>query len=222
LTKRNRKKHNGWTGGIRSIEVGETLRIVPYWEGGLASSDRLDIIIDPGPAFGAGNHPATLMALQLLEVALRRLSADVQFPSLLDLGTGTGILAIAAKRLGAGFTVGTDIDAAAIYSARRNLQLNGLGCENSVELLIGEVESVRGAFKIVTANLVAPLLLKLRSNLGNLVEKFLIISGIADAMAQEVLEAYSSEGFDPVISKNDQGWNAVLFSRRWRRGESPG
>jgi ribosomal protein L11 methyltransferase len=162
------------------------------------------------------------MALQLLEVALRRLSADVQFPSLLDLGTGTGILAIAAKRLGAGFTVGTDIDAAAIYSARRNLQLNGLRCENSVELLIGEVESVKGAFKIVTANLVAPLLLKLRSNLGNLVEKFLIISGIADAMAQEVLEAYSSEGFDPFISKNDQGWNAVLLSRRWRRGESPG
>ena len=214
MTKRNREKHHGWTGGIRSIDVGEKLRIVPYWESGLASSDRLDIIIDPGPAFGAGNHPATLMALQLIEVALNRLSAEVQFPSMLDLGTGTGILVIAAKRLGAGFTVGVDIDAAAIYSARRNLQLNGLKSENSVELLIGGAESVRGTFKVVTANLVAPLLLQLSKNLGNRVEEFLVLSGIADAMAQKVLESYSSQGFTPIISKNDQSWNAVLFSRK--------
>ncbi len=214
MTKRNREKHHGWTGGIRSIEVGEKLRIVPYWESGLASSDRLDIIIDPGPAFGAGNHPATVMALQLIEVALNHLSAEAQFPSMLDLGTGTGILVIAAKRLGAGFTVGVDIDAAAIYSARRNLQLNGLKSENSVELLIGGAESVRGTFKIVTANLVAPLLLQLSKNLGNLVEKFLVVSGVADAMAPKVLESYSSQGFTPVINKNDQSWNAALFSRK--------
>jgi len=194
--------------------VGEKLRIVPYWESGLASSDRLDIIIDPGPAFGAGNHPATLMALQLIEVALNRLSGEVQFPSMLDLGTGTGILVIAAKRLGAGFTVGVDIDAAAIYSARRNLQLNGLKSENSVELLIGGAESVRGTFKIVTANLVAPLLLQLSKNLGNLVEKFLVVSGVADAMAPKVLESFSSQGLTPVISKNDRSWNAALFSRK--------
>ena len=120
------------------------------------------MIVDPGPAFGAGNHPATVMALQLLEVALDRSSAEVQFPSMLDLGTGTGILAIAAKRLGAGFTVGVDIDSAAIYSARRNLKLNGLTSKDSVELLIGGVESVRGTFKIVTANLVAPLLVEVK------------------------------------------------------------
>ena len=187
---------------------------MPYWESGLASSDRLDIIIDPGPAFGAGNHPATVMALQLIEVALNHLSVEAQFPSMLDLGTGTGILVIAAKRLGAGFTVGVDIDAAAIYSARRNLQLNGLKSENSVELLIGGAESVRGTFKIVTANLVAPLLLQLSKNLGNLVEKFLVISGVADAMAPKVLESYSSQGFTPVINKSDRSWNAALFSRK--------
>jgi ribosomal protein L11 methyltransferase len=214
LTKRNREKRHGWTGGIRSIDVGERLRIVPYWEGGLASSDRLDIILDPGPAFGAGNHPATFMALQLIEIALNRLCAEVQFPSMLDLGTGTAILAIAAKRLGAGFTVGVDIDAAAIYSARRNLQLNGLKSKDSVELLIGGVESVRGTFNIVTANLVAPLLLELSRNLGNLVEKFLVVSGVADAMAPKVLESFSSQGFTPIISKNLQGWNAALLSRQ--------
>ncbi len=193
--------------------MGEKLRIVPYWETGLAPSDRLDVIIDPGPAFGAGNHPATLMALQLLELALDRLSADVQFPSVLDLGTGTGILMIAAKRLGSGFTVGLDIDPAAIYSARRNLELNGLKSESSVELVIGGADSVKGTFQLVIANLVAPLLLELGKNIAALVENFLILSGIADAMAPAVLELYNLEGFNPLISRNDNGWNAVLFTR---------
>ena len=214
MSKRHREKHHGWTGNIRSIEVGEKLRIVPYWEIGLAASDRLDVIIDPGPAFGAGNHPATVMALQLLEVALDRSSAEAQFPSMLDVGTGTGILAIAAKRLGAGFTVGLDVDAAAIYTARRNLQLNGLTSENSVELLIGGAESIRGTFHVVSANLVAPVLLKLRKELADLVERFLIVSGIADAMVKEVLESYGSEGLDLLTHMDHDGWNAALFARK--------
>ncbi len=159
-------------GNIRSIEVGEKLRIIPYWEIGLAGSDRLDVIVDPGPAFGAGNHPATVMALQLVEVALDQSSAEAQFPSMLDVGTGTGILAIAGKRLGSGFTVGVDVDSAAIYTARRNLKLNGLTSENSVELLIGGAESIGGTFHVVSANLVAPVLLKLREELAGLVRAF--------------------------------------------------
>ena len=201
-------------GNIRSVEVGEKLRIIPYWEIGLAPSDKLDVIIDPGPAFGAGNHPATVMALQLLEFALDRSFSEAQFPSMLDVGTGTGILAIAAKRLGAGFTVGLDIDAAAIYTARRNLKLNGLTSEDSVELLIGGAESIGGTFNIVSANLVAPVLVKLRKELADLVGRFLILSGIADAMAKEVVESYGSGGLDLLVSKDGSGWNAALFARR--------
>ena len=187
LNKRHREKSQWWTGNIRSIEVGEKLRVVPYWEFGLAASDRLDVIVDPGPAFGAGNHPATLMALRLLEIALDRSHAKAQFPSMLDVGTGTGILAIAAKRLGSGFTVGLDVDAAAIYTARRNLELNKLTSENSVELFVGGAGATRGPFHVVSANLVAPVLLKVREELAGLVERFLILSGIADAMKREVL-----------------------------------
>ncbi len=193
--------------------MGEKLRIIPYWEIGLAPSDRLDVIVDPGPAFGAGNHPATVMALQLLEVALDRASAEAQFPSMLDVGTGTGILAIAGKRLGSGFTVGADTDSAAIYTARRNLKLNGLTSENSVELLIGGAKSIRGTFYVVSANLVAPVLLKLRKELTGLVQRFLIVSGIADVMAKEVLESYGSEGLDLLAHIDHEGWNAALFIR---------
>jgi ribosomal protein L11 methyltransferase len=193
--------------------VGEKLRVIPYWETGLATSVRLDVIVDPGPAFGAGNHPATVMALQLVEVALDRSSADAQFPSMLDVGAGTGVLAIAGKRLGSGFTVGVDVDPAAIYAARRNLELNGLTSKDSVELLIGGAECIRGAFHIVSANLVAPVLLKLRKDLVDLVGRFLIVSGIADAMAPEVLESYGSEGLDLLASMDREGWNAALFAR---------
>lgn len=198
--------------------MGEKLRAIPYWEIGSAASDKLDLIIDPGPAFGAGNHPATLMALQLLEFALDRLSADAHLPRVLDVGTGTGIIAIAAKRLGAGFTVGLDVDAAAIYTARRNLELNGLTSENSVELLIGGAESIRGTFHVVSANLVAPVLLKLRKELADLVGRFLIVSGIADAMVKEVLESYGSGGLDLLDQMEDNGWNAALFARKMRAG----
>ncbi len=171
------------------------------------------MIVDPGPAFGAGNHPATVMALQLVEVALDWSSAVTQFPSMLDVGTGTGILTIAGKRLGSGFTVGVDVDAAAIYTARRNLKLNGMTAEDSVELLIGGAESIGGVFHIVSANLVAPQLLRLREKLGNLAERFLIISGIADAMAKKVLESYDSEGLDVLAHLHNEGWNAALFAR---------
>lgn len=214
MSKRHKEKHPGWTGKIRSIEAGEKLRIIPYWEIGLAPSDRLDVIVDPGPAFGAGNHPATVMALQLLEVALDRSSAEAQFPSMLDVGTGTGILAIAGKRLGSGFTVGVDTDSAAIYTARRNLKLNGLTSENSVELLIGGADCIAGAFHVVIANLVAPVLLKLREELTGLAERFLVVSGIADAMAKEVLESYGSEGLDLLAHMDHEGWNAALFVRK--------
>lgn len=178
------------------------------------------MIVDPGPAFGAGNHPATVMALQLVEVALDRSFAETQFPSMLDVGTGTGILAVAGKRLGAGFTVGVDVDSAAIYTARRNLKLNGLKSENSVELLIGGAESIGGTFNVVSANLVAPVLLKLRKELADLAERFLILSGIADAMAKDVLESYDSEGLDLLAHMHYEGWNAALFARN-KSGQSP-
>jgi ribosomal protein L11 methylase PrmA len=92
----------------------------------LAVSDRIPLIIDPGPSFGAGDHPTTIMALELLEEAISEESQTGSSPTLLDVGTGTGVLAIAGKSLGTGFTVGLDIDSASVFTARRNVDLNGL------------------------------------------------------------------------------------------------
>ena len=193
------------------MDVGEKLRLVPYWEKRKAGSNRMEVIIDPGPAFGAGNHAATVIALQLLEVSVRRAAAEMRLPSMLDVGTGTGILAVAGKRLGTGFTVGLDTDAASIYTARRNLGLNGMTSDCSVEFLVGGVESIRGVFHIVAANLVAPLLLRLREDLVNRVGQFLILSGIADSMADQVIQAYCSGGLELLRNIGKEGWNGALL-----------
>lgn len=207
-------------GRVRSVDVGTRLRLVPYWERGAAKSDRLEVIIDPGPSFGAGDHPTTLMALELLEVATSMAEETGPSPTMLDVGTGTGVLAIAGKALGTGFTVGLDVDPAAVFIARRNLTLNK-GCNPAsaeefpaIQMFVGGPESIKGVFEIVAANLAAPTLLKLRDSLVAATGSFLILSGIADAMADEVVRSYSSAGCFTIMRRRREEWNAALLQKR--------
>jgi ribosomal protein L11 methyltransferase len=202
------------------MDVGEKLRLVPYWERGAAKSDRIELIIDPGPSFGAGDHPTTVMALELLELALGKAREIRPSPAMLDVGTGTGVLAIAGKALGAGFTVGLDIDPAAVFIARRNLALNS-GCalstaeaSTSVQMVVGGVECISGVFDVVAANLAAPTLLNLRDSLVAATGSFLVLSGIADAMAEEVIRKYGSAGLFTIICRGRDEWNAALLQKR--------
>ncbi len=205
---------------MRSVDVGSRLRLVPYWERGITKSDRIELIIDPGPSFGAGDHPTTVMALELLEVAIGKAEEVAPSPTMMDVGTGTGVLAIAGKTLGAGFTVGLDVDPAAVFIARRNLALN-MGCNPgpaeespSIQMVVGGSESIRGVFDIVAANLAAPTLLKLRDSLVAAAGSFLILSGIADAMAEEVFRSYSSAGCFTIMRRRREEWNAALLQNR--------
>lgn len=200
------------------MNVGERLRLVPFWERGLVKSDRIELIIDPGPSFGAGDHPTTIMALELLEQALKARSGQESRPAMLDVGTGTGVLAIAAKALGTGFTVGLDIDSVAVFTAKRNVGLNGLGLLEGesaagVDLLVGGADCIKARFPIVTVNLVAPVLLRLCEELTARVGETLILSGIADVMASDVLQSYESAGLSVLDHRRREGWNAALFHR---------
>ncbi len=204
---------------MRSVDVGSRLRLVPYWERGLTKSDRMELIIDPGPSFGAGDHPTTLMALEMLEVAMGMAQQTGQVPTMLDVGTGTGVLAIAGKALGAGFTVGLDVDPAAVFIARRNLGLN-MRCNPNpadsnpyIHVVVGGAECIKGVFDIVVANLAAPTLLNLRDNLVAAAGSFLILSGIADAMAEEVFRSYGSTGCCTIMRRRLEEWNAALLQK---------
>ncbi len=198
------------------MDVGERLRLVPYWEKAFVKEDRLNIVIDPGPAFGAGDHPSTIMAMELLELVVTGLLKGASSISILDVGTGTGVLTIAGKLLGVGFAVGLDIDPASVFSARRNAELNGpersLNCrEKAVELIVGGVESVNAKFQVVLANLAAPTLIRLADYLASAVGNYLILSGIADAMHDAVMEKYGSLGLGCLKSVRRNEWNAAIF-----------
>ena len=215
---KRRKKGNAasWAGKIRSVDVGEKLRLVPIWERGVHKTDRLEIVIDPGPAFGVGDHPTTIMALEFLEREMKRLSELGAHPSMLDVGTGTGVLAIAAKALGAAFTVGLDIDSSAVFTARRNFEINANltpeGCRPAA-FFVGGVQSLGGTFEIVAANLAAPTLLRIREDLVACAGSLLVLSGIAEVMADEVMDAYSSEGLSLISRELREGWDAAVFAR---------
>ncbi|MFH1112313.1 MAG: 50S ribosomal protein L11 methyltransferase [Pseudomonadota bacterium] len=274
-----------WMGKVRSLDVGERLRLVPFWERGLHVSERTPVIIDPGPSFGAGDHPTTIMALELLEEVLNE--KNVHAPTLLDVGTGTGVLAIAGKLLGTGFTVGLDLDAASVFTARRNLELNGLvlsgrspvtssalisttqtwkekspgtearatedtdqahptswdgrpcpsssgagtlgppsprrrpesghcpgeGSRGEVNLVVGGADCIRGSFHIVTVNLVAPVLLRVKEDLTARARETLILSGIADVMVDAVVAAFGAGELSVSKIKSRDGWNAALLQR---------
>lgn len=217
MRKRPKKRSAWWTGNVRSVDVTESLRLVPYWEAFQAEPDRVNVIIDPGPAFGAGDHPSTVMALELLEIAMGELNEQgMNRPTVLDVGTGTGVLGIAAKKLGSGFTVGFDIDSAAICTARRNLELNGLSCTDphghaGMELFVGELGCIHRCFDLVAANLAAPVLKRLAGTLAPVVGSMLVLSGIADAMIALVQQAYLSRGFLLGRHLSLDGWNALLL-----------
>jgi ribosomal protein L11 methyltransferase len=200
------------------VDVGETLRLVPFWERGIHKTDRLEIIIDPGPAFGIGDHPTTIMALEYLEQGIKGFQGNAARPSMLDVGAGTGVLAIAGMALGTGLTIGLDIDSSAVFAARRNLQLNApvlsgndLG---SASFFVGGVQSIAAEFEIVAANLAAPTLLKIREDLAVCTGSLLVLSGIAEVMSEEVISAYNFGGLRLETRQVREGWAAALFVRK--------
>jgi ribosomal protein L11 methyltransferase len=149
-----------WKSRYRPIPIGRRLMIVPAW---LDAPDpsRIPIKIDPGMAFGTGTHPTTQLCLELLELA----SADHPPSSVIDLGCGSGILSIAALKLGAETALGVDIDAESIKASRENAEANGVA--ERLILGLGSVDEVRaGKFPfskspLVLANILAPVLVRL-------------------------------------------------------------
>jgi ribosomal protein L11 methyltransferase len=216
VRRQTRRRSSTWTGKIRSLDVGERLRLVPIWERGLQKTDRLEIVIDPGPAFGVGEHPTTVMALEFLEREMMAFQGKGLSPSMLDVGTGTGVLAIAGLALGTGFTVGLDIDASAVFTAKRNFQINAplLSLDsNSVGFFIGGVQSAGKEFEIVAANLAAPTLLRIKEEIIACTGSLLVLSGIAEEMAEEVVSAYSSNNLELICRELREGWVSACFHK---------
>jgi len=185
------------------IRIADRLWIVPSWHEA-PDVDAIAIILDPGLAFGTGSHPTTRLCLQWLEANLR------PGETVLDYGCGSGILAIAAVKLGAGRTVGVDIDPQAVESARDNAARNAVEADFR---LSGDLPE--GDYYVVVANILTnPLkalmpLLAARTRPGGRI----ILSGILEAQADEVAAIYAA-AFVMRLEAVDEGWALLTGMRR--------
>lgn len=210
-------KTKWWTQGFDALDAGNKLRIVPFWDAHKIVTHRIPIIIDPGPAFGLGDHPTTIMALELLELAMQELSGLPGCPTVLDVGAGVGVLSIASRFLGAGSAIALDIDPIAVHVANRNFINNKVKAyskdDEGVLLCLGGIECVSGSFSLVMANLVAPLLLRIKKPLSENSQNLLLLSGMFESMFDDVKNAYTEEGFVLVDGRSRGEWRSCLFRR---------
>ena len=197
-----------WKKGWEPILIGERLMICPSWKREQAAgTERVVVEIDPGMAFGTGTHETTRGCLEMLERHWRG-------GALLDVGTGTGILAIAALKLAPGARVaGFDVDPEAIEVARENANLNGVGEELEIE--VNRLDAYHGQdFDLVLANLTADVIIPLSGEFPRVLAPggALVVSGILRVQGDDVLAALGAQGFQPIESKPDGEW--VTFALR--------
>lgn len=207
-----------WQKYYRPIQVGKRVYIVPDWmRGEPAPQGRTPLYLNPGLTFGTGAHPTTQLCLELLEDVLR--PGD----KVLDLGCGSGILAIAALALGASRAVGVDIDPKAADVAFENAALNGIG-DDRLSVYAGDVLADGklaarlgpGQNRVVLANIVADVIIPLSAKAGEFMtpDGVFLTSGVIDGREDEVRAALEADGFAVVKHLERGGWHAFRGERR--------
>ena len=197
---------NGWRKYYHPMEIGRRLAVVPSWQA--YDTDRVKLLLDPGLAFGTGGHETTSLCLE----ALDELMAGGE--RVLDIGTGSGILAIAALKLGAACAEGVDIDPVAVRTACENAALNGVAGQFTG--LVGDLsDKASGTYQIITANIVANAIISLAPAVPGLLAEggHFIASGIIDTRAQEVAEALAKAGLTIAQRKDKRGWVCFVCTR---------
>ncbi|KIN14928.1 50S ribosomal protein L11 methyltransferase [Halomonas sp. ATBC28] len=193
-----------WMDDFTPLRMGQRLWIVPSWHEP-PEADAVNLILDPGLAFGTGTHPTTALCLEWLdELAV---AGHLAQQTVLDVGCGSGILAIAALKLGASHADATDIDPQALQASRDNAERNGIA-ESDLNLYYPEQLSDGGDYPIVTANILAGPLVELAPMIAGHVAPGgrIALSGVLANQANEVYEAYAAQGIamdEPVIR---EGW----------------
>ena len=197
---------NAWKKYYHAMDIGSRLAIVPGWES--YDTDHIRITMDPGLPFGTGTHETTALCLELLDSLVQG------GERVLDVGTGSGILAIAALKLGAREADGVDIDPMCVRTAGENAERNGV--DGRFRVLVGDLsDKAEGVYDIITANIVAAAILSLAPAVPALMApgaKF-ICSGIIDERKDEVLAGLQASGLRPVEIKEKRGWVCILCEK---------
>lgn len=193
-----------WKKYYHPTKVGERLIVVPCWEEYELKPGEVRVTLDPGMAFGTGTHETTRLCMRLLENCV---DSETE---LLDIGTGSGILAITALLLGAKSAVGVDIDELAVKIAQENADLNGVG--DKIELVCGDlVDKIHGRYGVICANIVADVIIRLAKDVLQFMEPgaVLLVSGIIEERCEEVKAALREAGLSIEEILTENGWAAI-------------
>ncbi|AEH45533.1 ribosomal protein L11 methyltransferase [Thermodesulfatator indicus DSM 15286] len=202
-----------WQVYFKPIKVGKRLIIKPSWEVYIPEPKEIVIEIDPGRAFGTGHHPSTYLILETLEELFEK---ELASPTVLDVGTGTGILAIAAAKLGAKEVIAIDIDPEATEVARENILRNHL--HDKVFVSTTPIWEIFSGFDLICANISAYELELMAEKLTELLNTkgFLLLSGFLKEEAHKLKEKYLSSGLKLYQEKTDrefQEWTMLAFQK---------
>lgn len=199
-----------WKKYYHPVKISERFTIVPTWEDYTpVSSDELIIELDPGMAFGTGTHPTTVMCIQALERTVK--AGD----KVVDVGTGSGVLSIAAAMLGAEKVTALDLDEVAVNSARLNIELNKV--HHAVDVKQNNLlDGVEPGADIVVANILAEVILRFTGDVSSTVKQdgYFIASGIIQPKKQEVKEAMIDAGFEIAETLQMEDWVAIIGKRK--------
>lgn len=198
---------NSWKKYYKPVKIGKNILIKPVWEE-TPQNGEIVIELDPGMAFGSGTHETTKMCLKLLEEYVK------PFSSVLDIGTGSGILAIGAAKLGAAEINAVDIDSVAVKVAKENAQLNKVA--DKINITCGNLtEKVSGTYDIVVANIIADAVIALSADAAKFLkgDGLYITSGIIEHRLDDVKNALTEYGFNIIHIERDRDWAAVVCKK---------
>ena len=204
---------NNWKQYYKPMEIGERLLVIPEWEqeavkGQAKYAGKVPLILEPGLTFGTGSHATTRLCLTALEETIQG------GETVLDLGCGSGILSIAALRLGAASAKAVDIDDKCLTVAYENAALNGIG-KDRYTVLVGDVlsdralrETLGGGYDVVAANIVADVIIGLAPTVRQFLKPggLFLCSGIIDTRAEEVADALRQNGWIIESTRSGEGW----------------
>ncbi len=202
---------SNWKQFYKPMEIGSRLLVVPEWEEA-ADAERVKLVLNPGLTFGTGSHATTRLCLQALDTHIHG------GERVLDLGCGSGILSIAALRLGAASAFACDIDEKCVDVAYENAALNGIG-RDRYTVRWGDVltdtalrQEMGSGYDLVVANIVADVIKGLSPHVRPFLKPggLFLCSGIIDDRAQEVLQKLKDDGWDVIEQRSSEGWFSYL------------
>ena len=178
-------------------------------------SNEVVIDIAQGASFGSGEHPSTRLAVRGIEAALsgKNRFSKTNYTRTLDIGTGSGILAIAAVSLGVKKAWGIDIDPCSRSEAKKNISLNNM--EDQIQILDRNIEDINESFSLITANLRYPTIKRLCSHISKITEKpgAVVVSGFKKDEVKDVLNSFTQRGFSCVWKEFEKDWAGIVFAR---------